>query len=211
MSNNMLERSFQPPLVVRQRLTPPQHRAQWAWCVWMHAMLLILPRSSVRLTCRNRGNVRKQRVATPFCPRPRVRSQRSAGPGVDRPSTSDQAPSMPLPRTPSLRLDGRRALVTGAGRGIGLAAAAALAQAGAHVACLRRALPPEIEAAAAELRTERRQCRGADARRHRPSPPSRAAIAAQPTLPHPGQQCRHQPPGAVPRGDRARLRRHHRR
>ena len=33
---------------------------------------------------------------------------------------------MSLPRTPSLRLDGRRALVTGAGRGIGLAAAAAL-------------------------------------------------------------------------------------
>ncbi|MCJ2183734.1 3-oxoacyl-ACP reductase, partial [Novosphingobium sp. 1949] len=34
---------------------------------------------------------------------------------------------MTLPSTPSLRLDGRRALVTGAGRGIGLAAAAALA------------------------------------------------------------------------------------
>ena len=32
-----------------------------------------------------------------------------------------------------MRLDGRRALVTGAGRGIGLAAAAALAQSGAHV------------------------------------------------------------------------------
>ena len=32
----------------------------------------------------------------------------------------------PLPITPSFRLDGRRALVTGAGRGIGLAAAAAL-------------------------------------------------------------------------------------
>ena len=32
-----------------------------------------------------------------------------------------------LPVTPSFRLDGRRTLVTGAGRGIGLAAAAALA------------------------------------------------------------------------------------
>ena len=40
---------------------------------------------------------------------------------------------MELPRTPSFRLDGKRALVTGAGRGIGLAAAAALADAGAEV------------------------------------------------------------------------------
>ena len=38
-----------------------------------------------------------------------------------------------IPRTPSFRLDGRRALVTGGSRGIGLGAAAALAEAGAHV------------------------------------------------------------------------------
>lgn len=43
-----------------------------------------------------------------------------------------------LPKTPSFRLDGKRALVTGASRGIGLAAAAALAQAGAHVVCNSR-------------------------------------------------------------------------
>jgi NAD(P)-dependent dehydrogenase (short-subunit alcohol dehydrogenase family) len=60
---------------------------------------------------------------------------------------------MSLPRTPSLRLEGRRALVTGAGRGIGLAAAAALAQAGAHVVLAARTAA-EIEAASAQIRHE---------------------------------------------------------
>lgn len=45
---------------------------------------------------------------------------------------------MNLPVTPSFRLDGRRALVAGASSGIGLAAAAALADAGAHVVCVAR-------------------------------------------------------------------------
>ncbi|MHA6689621.1 SDR family NAD(P)-dependent oxidoreductase [Devosia sp. A449] len=41
--------------------------------------------------------------------------------------------SLALPPMPSFRLDGRRALITGASRGIGFAAAAAMAEAGAHV------------------------------------------------------------------------------
>ncbi len=45
---------------------------------------------------------------------------------------------MMLPVTPSFRLDGRRAIVTGAGRGIGLAAGAALAEAGAEVTLVAR-------------------------------------------------------------------------
>jgi NAD(P)-dependent dehydrogenase (short-subunit alcohol dehydrogenase family) len=43
-----------------------------------------------------------------------------------------------LPRTPSFRLDGKRALVAGASSGIGLACAAALAEAGAEVLLLAR-------------------------------------------------------------------------
>lgn len=43
-----------------------------------------------------------------------------------------------LPRTPTLRLDGKRAIVTGAGRGIGFACAAALAEAGARVTLVAR-------------------------------------------------------------------------
>ena len=43
-----------------------------------------------------------------------------------------------LPKTPSFRLDGKRALVTGASRGLGRACAAALAEAGAHVVLAAR-------------------------------------------------------------------------
>jgi NAD(P)-dependent dehydrogenase (short-subunit alcohol dehydrogenase family) len=57
-----------------------------------------------------------------------------------------------LTRTPSFRLDGKRALVTGAGRGIGLAAASALADAGAEVTLAARTVK-EIEEAAEAIRS----------------------------------------------------------
>ncbi len=56
-----------------------------------------------------------------------------------------------LPRTPSFRLDGRRAIVTGASRGIGFASAVALAEAGAEVTLVARS-HDELEARAAEIR-----------------------------------------------------------
>ncbi len=56
---------------------------------------------------------------------------------------------MILPQTPSFRLNGRRAIVTGAGRGIGLALAAALAEAGADVTLVARSASEIDEGAAA--------------------------------------------------------------
>ncbi len=59
-----------------------------------------------------------------------------------------------LPVTPTFRLDGRCALVTGVGRGIGIAMAAALAEAGAHVTlCARTA--SEIDEAASAFHEKR--------------------------------------------------------
>jgi NAD(P)-dependent dehydrogenase (short-subunit alcohol dehydrogenase family) len=62
-----------------------------------------------------------------------------------------------LPRMPAFRLDGRRALVTGAGRGIGLAAAAALAQAGADVTLVSRTAC-ELRDACEAIRAEGGRC-----------------------------------------------------
>jgi len=56
-----------------------------------------------------------------------------------------------LATAPSFRLDGKRALVTGGGRGLGLAAAGALADAGAQVTLAARTAA-EIEEAAAAIR-----------------------------------------------------------
>jgi len=56
-----------------------------------------------------------------------------------------------LPITPSFRLDNRRALITGAGRGIGSAASAALADAGASVTLVSRNAN-ELESVVNELR-----------------------------------------------------------
>ena len=56
-----------------------------------------------------------------------------------------------LPKMPSFRLDAKRALITGAGRGIGQAAAAALADAGAEVTLAARS-SDEIEAVANAIR-----------------------------------------------------------
>jgi len=65
---------------------------------------------------------------------------------------------MTLPQTPTFRLDGKRALVTGASSGIGLGCAVALAEAGAHVVMTARGaerLQAAVdEAAAAGLSVE---------------------------------------------------------
>ena len=63
---------------------------------------------------------------------------------------------MDLTPTTSFHLDGRRALVTGGGRGIGLTAASALAEAGAYVTLVART-QSEIDEAAAAIRARGQQ------------------------------------------------------
>ncbi|MBF2714144.1 glucose 1-dehydrogenase [Agrobacterium vitis] len=80
--------------------------------------------------------------------------------------------ALTLPISPGFRLDGRHALVTGAGRGLGLAAATALAEAGAAVTLAARTLA-EIEDAARALRD-----RGLKASAHAVDVTDTQAIAA---------------------------------
>ena len=56
-----------------------------------------------------------------------------------------------FPKMPSFRLDGRRALVTGAGRGIGMASALALAEVGANLTLVARS-QQELEEVASAVR-----------------------------------------------------------
>ena len=80
------------------------------------------------------------------------RAPRFARPGKDMRKTLP----IDLAKAPSFRLDGKRALVTGGGRGIGLTAASALAAAGAHVTLAARTRS-EIEEAAAAIRARGEQ------------------------------------------------------
>jgi NAD(P)-dependent dehydrogenase (short-subunit alcohol dehydrogenase family) len=89
------------------------------------------------------------------------------------------APQLELAATPSFRLDGKRALVTGGGRGIGLAAASALAQAGAEVTLAART-QTEIEAAAAAIRARGQHAQALTLDARDPQAVRSAVVAADP-------------------------------
>jgi len=62
-----------------------------------------------------------------------------------------------LPKAPNFRIDGQRALVTGASRGVGLASAVALAQAGATVTLVARS-EADLKDVCSEIRAAGGQC-----------------------------------------------------
>ena len=98
------------------------------------------------------------------------------------------------------RLDGKRALVTGAGRGIGRAVALALAAAGAELVLVSRT-SSELDAVAREIAQARRPGAGTAVRRDRQRRGARRLRRSRRAR-HPGQQCRPQPAAALSRGRR---------
>src|SRR5690606_33442946 len=64
-----------------------------------------------------------------------------------------------LPDLPRMKLSGKIALITGAGRGIGKGCALALAEAGADIILNDRPGSPDIHASAEEIRALGRRCR----------------------------------------------------
>ena len=65
----------------------------------------------------------------------------------------------PSLKTPSFKLDGKRALITGGSRGIGFAAAFALAEAGAHIVLIARN-NDDLKKACAKIKSNGGSCEG---------------------------------------------------
>ncbi len=103
-------------------------------------------------------------------------------------------------RATPFRLDGKTALVTGAGRGIGRAVALALAAAGAELVLVSRTLS-QLEEVAREIAQHGGRARALPLD-VTDSAAVRDAVAGLGRPRHPGQQCRPQPAAALSRGRR---------